>query len=203
MALVAFDQLFGDELAFGARDDLGEEAAARLIEQFLIAPDIAAFQQGGADGDVRFGHADHIVEAAAGMADLQPQIPQEIEHRLDHLLAPVGLLGGGEEGDVDIGMRRHLAAPIAAHGHDRQPLAAGAVPGGVDIVDDVIVDDAQQLVDQKGLSRRRIMTGCRAFFQAAGDFLTAMGQRGAQRFDHLHPLAGGRLGGHLGGDGGG
>src|SRR3546814_13809998 len=61
------------------------------------------------------------------MADLQPEIPQRIELRLDHLLGPARLLERGEEADVDIAVRRHFAAAIAADRDQRDALARRAV----------------------------------------------------------------------------
>src|SRR3546814_18547877 len=62
----------------------------------------AAFEERGADREVVLRRAHHLVERAARMADLQPEIPQRIELRLDHLLGPARLLERGEEADADI-----------------------------------------------------------------------------------------------------
>ena len=88
VALVALGELFGDELALGALDHFGPETLLPLRVKRLVAPDVAAFEQGGADGEIALAHAHHVVERATRLADLQAQVPEEIEHRLDHLLAP-------------------------------------------------------------------------------------------------------------------
>ena len=86
--LVAFGQLLFDKLALGAGGNIDPEPTLRLFVQGPVAPHIAAFQQRGADRHVGFGLAHHFIERPARMADLQPQIPQEIQDRLDHLFAP-------------------------------------------------------------------------------------------------------------------
>ena len=62
VALVAFGQLLRDETALGSSSNLVPEAAAGLFVKPLIAPDIAAFEQRGADRQIAFGHAYHLVE---------------------------------------------------------------------------------------------------------------------------------------------
>src|SRR5690606_35681858 len=105
---------FRHELAFGPFDDLVPEAPSSLVEQRLVAPDIAALEHGGADGQIAAAHADHIIERTARMADLEAEVPHEIENRLDHLFAPGGLLDRREESDIDVRMRRHFAAAVPA-----------------------------------------------------------------------------------------
>ena len=61
-----------------------------------------------------------------GVADLQPQVPQAVEHALDQALAPGGLLVGGEEQQVDVGEGRHLGAAVAA---DRQRATRSVAVG--------------------------------------------------------------------------
>ena len=51
------------------------------------------------------------------MADLQVQIPQHVERKLDHLFHLRGDLTRGHEQQVDIGMGGHFATPVAAHRH--------------------------------------------------------------------------------------
>jgi len=48
------------------------------------------------------------------VADLQLQVPQAIEDRLDDALAPRGLLVGEEEQQVDVGAGGERAAAVAA-----------------------------------------------------------------------------------------
>ena len=118
------------------------------------------------------------------MADLEAKVPQEIEDRLDHLFAPRGGAGRGEEGDVDVRMRCHFAPAIAADRHQGQPLAGRAVGGGVDVDHDMVVDHAQQLIDQVGLRRRGLVAVRWPGLQPLLDLGAALCQRGAQIFDH-------------------
>ena len=97
------------------------------------------------------------------MADLQPEIPHQVEHRLDHLLAPGGFLAADEEGDVDIRMRRHFRAAIAAHRHHREPFGLRAIGAGIEMGGRVIVDHPDQLVDQEG-EAACILMPCRRLF---------------------------------------
>ena len=185
--IIALGQLLGDELALGAGDDFGPEAAQGLFIKRLVAPDVAALEHGRADRQVGPAHAHHLAERAARMADLEAEVPEEIEDRLDHLLAPGGGLDRGEEGDVEVRMRRHLAAAIAAHGHDRQAFARRAVAGAIDVTDDVIVDDADDLVDQEGLGLGNVVPGRGLVGKAAGDLGPARSQRRPQQLDHAGP----------------
>ena len=65
-------------------------------------------------------------DRAERMADLQLQVPQQVEHRLDRLLDLGGRLGAGQEHQVEVAERRHLAAPGAAQPDDRQLGRIGA-----------------------------------------------------------------------------
>ena len=196
MAIAAFGQLFGDIGAFRSSHHVAPEAAGGLLVQGLVAPHIAPLQHGGTDGVVLPGHAHHLVDAAAGMADLQPQIPQKIQHRLDHLLAPRCVFAWCQEGDVNVRMGGHFATAIATHGHDGQPLAGRAVAHRIDGGGDMIVDHAQQLVDEEGLRSGAIVPGSGPLAQAAGDFLATMFQSGAQQLHHTGARVGGVAMGH-------
>ena len=68
-----------------------------------------------------------VVDGAHRVADLQPQVPEAVEHALDQALAPGGLLVGGEEQQVDVGEGRHLGAAVAADRERADPLGGGRV----------------------------------------------------------------------------
>ena len=142
VTVIPLGQFFGHVLPLGPGHHFTPEPRAGLIKQRLITPDIAPFKQRSADRQVTFRHPHDIIERAARLADLERQIPQVIEDRFDHLLAPGGLLARGDEGDIDIRMRGHFAAAIAAHRHDRQPLTRSSIVRRVKVGDDVIVDHA-------------------------------------------------------------
>src|SRR3546814_5871310 len=76
------------------------------------------------------GETDQIVDRAAGMADLQPQVPEQVERCLDDLLGPAGRLPRGDERYVDVRMERHLAPSIAADRHQRETLPRRRIGDG-------------------------------------------------------------------------
>src|SRR3546814_4523781 len=83
------------------------------------------------------------------MADLQPEVPQGIELRLEHLFGPARLLERGDEADVDVAVRRHLAAAVAADRDHRDPLARRAIARGIEVMGGEVVGEADDLVDQE------------------------------------------------------
>ncbi len=58
-----------DEGRAAALDQIGFEAALKLGEQVLIAPQPARIEQAGEDGDIGFGEADAFAHRAGRMAD--------------------------------------------------------------------------------------------------------------------------------------
>jgi hypothetical protein len=150
VAGIALLELAGDELLDVAGDHFLPEAAW-LRRTAARRPRRSGIRGARSDRMVA-AEADHVVHRAARMADLQPQVPEQIEHRLDHLLGPAGRLPGRDEGDVDVGMERHLAAPIAADAisssrSDEVRCSADGAGCGE------IVDEAEDLVGEKGVSR--------------------------------------------------
>ena len=81
--LVALGKLGGDEFRRAVAHDLVVETRQHSVEKASIAEDETGFEQGGADGHVRPGLLDALVQRAGGVADLLLQVPQEIEHGLD------------------------------------------------------------------------------------------------------------------------
>src|SRR3546814_19950777 len=104
MPLVALGELFSHEGARIARDDLGIEARRRLVVEGPVAPDEARLDQRGADGQVVLCGADHLVDRARRMADLQPEVPQGIDLRLEDRKSVV--TGKSDSRWVDLGGRR-------------------------------------------------------------------------------------------------
>jgi hypothetical protein len=100
---------------------------------------------------VRTVTSDHLVERAAGLAQLQAKIPERVEHRFDHALGPRRLLAGGKEADVDVRMWRHLGTAIATDRDQREALAGRRVEQGVKPLRREIEQDAEQRIDQIGL----------------------------------------------------
>ena len=86
----------------------------------LVAENQARIEQCRADGHVGVAELHALVDGAGGVADLEAQIPQEIEHVLDDALAPGSLLVRQQEKQIDVGTRREQASAVAAlgyHGH--------------------------------------------------------------------------------------
>ena len=132
VALVAFGELGGDELAGRAAHDLGAKTGAGIERQRFVAPQIARFEERSTDRHVGAGERDRLARGADGLADLQLQIPQQIEQGLAHLLAPRRTAGGDEHHQVEVAERRHLAAPGAAKPDQRDAFGRGRVGMGVE-----------------------------------------------------------------------
>src|SRR4051812_8595323 len=93
---LALGELFAGEGADIALHHLASETLRSLVIEPLVAPDEARLQERGADRQIAARHPHHLVDRAAGMADLQPQVPQRVEHRFDYPFGPGRLLAGGE-----------------------------------------------------------------------------------------------------------
>src|SRR5579885_614547 len=131
MALVAFGELGLDEIAAVAGQELLREALLEFLEKLLVAPQVARLQERGADRVVALAIAQALLDGARGVADLEPEVPQQVEHELDDLLAARRLLVGPQEEQIDVGERRQLAAAEAAGRHDRKPLGSARVGGRI------------------------------------------------------------------------
>ena len=83
-----------------------------------------------------------LVDRARGVADFEAQVPQGVEHELDHALGVGGLLVGAQEQQIDVGEGRQRAAAVAAHRHQRQPLALGRVAGAEHVDGGEVVEGA-------------------------------------------------------------
>ena len=58
------------------------------------------------------------------MADLQPEVPEKIEQRLDDVVGGPALGALGQEQKVNVGIWRQLTAPVPSDGDKRDPGAA-------------------------------------------------------------------------------
>jgi hypothetical protein len=84
------------------------------------------------------------------MANLEAEIPQDIEHEFDGRLAPGGGFCRLEEEQIDIRTRRQRTATIAADGGDGDAAGRRGLAGAEDVVEREIVQDGDQLVLQPG-----------------------------------------------------
>ena len=122
MAGGAFGALGGQKGAKAVSHAHLAEFGTEFVEGALIAGHEAGIDQRGLDRDVAPGMDQAILHAARRMADLQAEIPQQIEHELDQPLGPRADLGAGEEEQVDIRIGRQHAAAIAAGGDQGEGL---------------------------------------------------------------------------------
>ena len=97
VSLVTLGQLGIDEVAAVTGVELLREALLQLVEQGAVAPQVARLQQRGADRLVALGVAQAFIDRAGRVADFQAEVPQEVEHELDDLLAARRLLVGTQE----------------------------------------------------------------------------------------------------------
>ena len=192
VAGLALGQLFGHEGAGGAGHHFLAEARIGLVEQRLITPDEAGFQKGGAHRHVGTGNADHIIQAAGGVAHLQAEIPQQVQQGFDDLFAPRRLLPRRDEHDVHVGKRRHLAAAVTAHRSQRQPFGLGGIGQRIEAGHHRIAGKAQQLISQEALGGGHFQAAAGVGLQPFGDLGPASEQRAAQRIGE-QPAAIGKI----------
>ena len=88
---------------------------------------MAVFQKRGADRVIIGAKAQAVADRAAGVANFKAQIPQDIKHRFNDAFGPGGDLVGRQKQQVDIRLRCHFAAPIAADGKDRKAFGLGRI----------------------------------------------------------------------------
>jgi hypothetical protein len=124
---------------------------AQLLGQRGFARDQAAFEKRGADRVVLAPEAEAFLDGAARMADLQVQVPEDVEHGFDHALEPARHLVGREEQEVDVREGRHLAPAVAADGEDGDAFALGRVRARVEARHRDVEHGAHDAVGQEGV----------------------------------------------------
>ena len=154
VALVALGELGLDEPGRSAGHHLGAEAAHHVLKQRPVAQHEPRIEDGGADRHVAAGEPERLIDIAGGVAHLEAQVPQQIEHVLHHALAPRGLPVRQQEQEVHIGERREQPAPVAARGHDRHVLGRRGVLGAVGLGDGIVVHEADEGILEGGEPRR-------------------------------------------------
>ena len=112
----ALRELGGDERGRRLGDDLLVETGPERLEQRLVASDEPSFEERCADGHVGAGLFQALIDGPRRVSDLELEIPEHIEQRLDHLLHPRrGLVGHEEQDD------RRPKRARACRGHSRRP----------------------------------------------------------------------------------
>ncbi len=148
VALVALGELGLRIFGAGALHHFLVEAVDQLVAERPVAPHVAGFQDRGADRHVGARQPQALVDVAGGVADLQPHVPQHVEHVFDDLLAPWRLLVGQQEQEIDVGAGRQRAAAVAADRDDRHALGGRRVLRAVDMGGREVVERADDLVHQ-------------------------------------------------------
>ena len=154
LALIALLELGGDELRACALDHLAAEPGLQLLGQGLVAGQAPGLQDRGADGEVFPGELDALIHRARGVAHLEAQIPQGIEHVLDHALHMGSLLVGAQEQEIEIGEGRKRPAPIAPHRHQAQALALGGIARPDHVDGGEVIEGGDHLVGDPGQEPR-------------------------------------------------
>ena len=157
VARVALGKLGLDELRGRPGDDVPVEALHQFVEQGPVAGQEARFEDGRRNGDVGLRQPDAIVDPARGVTDLQPHVPQHVEHVFGQLLAERGLLVGQDEQKVDVRARRQRAAPVTADGGQRDAFALRQVGDLEHMGQREVVDRPDDRVLQVGEAPRAAM----------------------------------------------
>ena len=88
------------------------------------------------------------------MPDLLAQIPEHVQHGLDHALAPGRLLVGQEKEQIDVRPRRQRAAAIAADRRHAEPLRRRGILRRIDEGHDIMMDRPEKFVFEMGETGR-------------------------------------------------
>ena len=194
--LVAFGELGFDEIGGGVLEEVLPEPGIERSIELRVAGQVAVFQKGRADRVVVTPELQAVAHAAGGVAHLQVQVPEHVEHRLDHRVGAGVGLARDEEQEIHVGIGRHLAPAVAADSDDgdRFGFRAGRrmEPFGGDI--EHRPDDA---VGEIGVGPCRRAGGARGVGKGRFDPVPAPGHVVAQAVDGGRP---GLLFRHAGGD---
>ena len=98
------------------------EFLAELGVKVAIPAEVSRLEHGGLGLQVLVGLADRLGHRADGMADLEPDVPEYLDHLLDGLgLLAVRPRAGVEKHDVHVAERIHFTPAVAAEGEDGKP----------------------------------------------------------------------------------
>ncbi len=179
-ALLALDELGGDEFGRGLGDDLPVEAGLKRLEEHSVAGDETRLDERGADCHVGASLPEALLDCAGCVAELLLDVPQHVKQRLHHLLDAGRRLVGQEEQKIDVRTRRqHPSAVSADRDNGRRRLAAlrRREPAHRHVE-----NDAQEVVDL-GAQRFRAGATRSAGFERLARFVPPFGQRRLQRRD--------------------
>ena len=103
------------------------------------------------------------------MPHLEAQIPQGVEHVLDHALGERRLLVGTQEQKIEVREGGHGAAPVAADRQKRQPLALGGVARSEDVDGGEVEQGGDHLVRHPCEKLGGFNAACTVFEPLLGD----------------------------------
>ncbi len=190
MARVALGELGFEEHPAPAAHHLGLEAAPELREERRIAPEKARFEQARADLQVGAGEARAFGDRARRLADLEPEIPEPVKQKLDHLLCVRGPLVGMQEQQIDVRERRQLGAAVATDRGHGESLAGRRVGQREEPREGEIEQPADQRIDQSRAPedhRLGVVVGVKSPLQGALVHREPLAQPAQQdrRFGHI------------------
>ena len=116
------------------------------MAKLVIPKQEARIQQGRLDGHVLARKTHAIGGRAEGVANLQPHVPEGVEHILNDALGMRRSLVGPNEEKVDVARRGENVATISTRCKDGEPLAFCRVAGPVHVYRDIIIQCVQDLV---------------------------------------------------------
>ena len=146
VALLPLRPLGGEELADAPFPPGRGEALGELGEDRLLAGQEAGLQQRRLHRGVGARILQAFGDGTGGVADLQPQVPEQVEHELHHPLPAGAQRLAGDEEQVDVAEgRQHAAAIAAGGGQGEGGLALRLSHHG----ETVVVDRADQPVHQR------------------------------------------------------
>ena len=173
MAIIALLELGRDKFRAGALDHLITKPAAQFLDQPLVTGEAAALQERGADGEIFARQLDTFVDGARGMADLEAQIPQGIEHIFDDALGIGGLFVGPQEQQIEVREGSQRPSSIAADGQEGQTLALGGIASPEHVDGREVEQGPNHLIGDTRQETRGLDPACTAFQPFLGDHAAA------------------------------
>ena len=150
-----FGKLGLDELRPGVAEQVRPQPVGQFDLQVGMARDETVFQKRGADRHVLARKADAVLHRPAGVAHLQLQVPQHVQHGFDHAFRPGRDLPWRQEQQVHVGMRRHFRAAVTAHGQQRDAFGFGRIGQRVQVAPCDLQRCRHQPVGQDGLRQHQ------------------------------------------------
>ncbi len=155
MTIIAFGELRLDEIMGRAVHNIGAKTTAQIFVKCVVTGDQARFQKRRADGHIFAGQAHAIVHRTDGLADLEAEIPKQVEDVFDHLLAVRRLLVGQDKQQIDIGLGRQFGAAVTTLCHQRHAFTLGRVGAAENLAGDEVEQRRQKRIHHARVGRDR------------------------------------------------